>query len=72
VREAWATRFNLSIHNSADLNERLMRQLSTCRSDEARRIILGITEKHTNAELTDALTVRYSGEYDEHNRLPPK
>lgn len=32
------------VHNSGDLTEALMAQLSYCRSDEARRIILGVSE----------------------------
>lgn len=45
IREAWCLRFNL--HNRDEdrgfMCASLMRQLSRCRSDEARRLILGIS-----------------------------
>lgn len=46
VREAWEMRFRLTPWKRKNhrLTEALMAQLSFCRSDEARRIILGISK----------------------------
>ena len=49
-RKAWAERFDLHSHYSELRVRRMltwgtMEQLSQCRDDSARRIILGITEK---------------------------
>ena len=52
VRKAWAMRFGMSVHNSADLTDSLMAQLSFCKSDEARRLILGIKPKETHDQST--------------------
>lgn len=74
IRKAWAMRFGIDDrhHKCTDLTDQMMNQLSRCKSDEARRIILGISEKYTNDGPTDALTVRYSGEHEEYDRLPPE
>ena len=40
-RQAWKMRFGLGDAQAKALTEQLMRQLSFCKSDEARRIILG-------------------------------
>jgi len=45
-------RFGMSVHNSADLTDSLMAQLSFCKSDEARRLILGIKPKETHDQST--------------------
>ena len=46
VREAWAMRFNITTERmKRDLSWSLLAQLSFCKSDEARRIILGVSEK---------------------------
>ena len=42
-REAWAERFGLSKESKYDMPDSLMAQLSFCRGDEQRRIILGIS-----------------------------
>jgi hypothetical protein len=44
-RSAWAERFRLSERRRLKLTNKLMRQLCLCRSDDARRVILGIGEK---------------------------
>lgn len=42
VRDAWAIRFNLTRKQRACLlNVRMCQQLSMCKSDEARRLLLG-------------------------------
>jgi hypothetical protein len=43
VRQAWALRFGLTDKQMKELTCSLMWQLCRCRSDEARRIILGIS-----------------------------
>jgi hypothetical protein len=45
--EAWCQRFGLPYphHPSAGMPDRLTSQLCTCKSDEARRLILGISEQ---------------------------
>jgi hypothetical protein len=45
VRDAYIERFNLPLWRRADhwLNDRLLCQLSLCRSDEARRLLLGVS-----------------------------
>ena len=45
VSEAWTLRFGLTERQSKELTQALMAQLSFCKSDEARRIILGVSEK---------------------------
>ena len=45
IREAWAERFGLSRQARTDLTESIMAQLSHCKGDEQRRIILGIPER---------------------------
>jgi hypothetical protein len=52
VREAWAMRFGITyrVHNAGDLTDALLKQLSFCRSDEARRIILGVSEVESETE----------------------
>jgi hypothetical protein len=43
-REAWILRFGLSyVQPSHNLPDALLAQLCKCRSDEARRLILGIS-----------------------------
>jgi hypothetical protein len=45
VREAWMLRFGLSYHHPDQwLPDNLLWQLSRCRDDEARRLILGKSE----------------------------
>jgi hypothetical protein len=44
-RDAWMLRFGMSEGKAKELSDIFMRQLSLCKSDEARRIILGITIK---------------------------
>lgn len=41
-RNAWVNRFVLSKKQGKDMSDKLMEQLSLCRSDEARRLILGV------------------------------
>jgi hypothetical protein len=45
--EAWCERFGMEypIHPSVGMPGRLTSQLCTCKSDEARRLILGISEQ---------------------------
>lgn len=44
VREAWVLRFNIEATRPHRLlNDKVMCQLSMCRSDEARRLILGVS-----------------------------
>jgi len=38
------------VHNAGDLTDALLKQLSFCRSDEARRIILGVSEVESETE----------------------
>ena len=46
VREAWMLRFGLTYeHARRELSDSLIAQLSYCRSDECRRLILGISKK---------------------------
>ena len=54
MRLAWAMRFGIThrVHNSDDLRDALLRQLSFCKSDEARRLILGIKPKETHDQST--------------------
>ncbi len=47
-REAWARRFGICGTKAANLTDSLMEQLSFCKSDEARRLILGIKPKETH------------------------
>ena len=43
-REAWAMRFGLSWKKRINiLTDRMIWQLSRCRSDEARRLLLGVS-----------------------------
>lgn len=63
IREAWGTRFDLNPWTRRDhrINDAMLAQLSSCRSDEARRLILGISEQYGSGEgplITDALMVR--------------
>jgi hypothetical protein len=44
-RDAWMLRLGMSEGKAKELSDIFMRQLSRCKSDEARRIILGITIK---------------------------
>jgi hypothetical protein len=45
VREAYMLRFGLDYRKPCrDLPESLLEQLSLCRSDEARRILLGVSK----------------------------
>jgi len=43
---AWAIRFGLNTHKR--ISTRLCWQLCQCRSDEARRLILGVSEKESD------------------------
>lgn len=46
IREAWAMRFKIEFRKPhRDLPDSLLSQLSQCKNDEARRILLGCTEK---------------------------
>jgi hypothetical protein len=61
VRDAWMQRFGLTEREAKELSDPVMFQLAHCATDEARRIILGKTEKYQDGEgplLTDALIVR--------------
>jgi hypothetical protein len=61
VAAAWALRFGLNERAQYRLLDSEMAQLSSCRSDEARRLILGISEQYGSGEgplITDALMVR--------------
>ena len=40
IKEAYAERFNLSEKSRRNLSSRLIKQLSLCKSDEARNLIL--------------------------------
>ena len=42
-REYWAARFGLSHQAKSDLTKALMVQLSLCKGDEQRRLILGVS-----------------------------
>lgn len=44
IRHAWATRFALPPRQEHRLDPRAMAQLSRCKSDEARRLLLGVRE----------------------------
>lgn len=44
VRKAWKMRFDLGNHQAKYLSERDMCQLSYCKTDECRRLILGISK----------------------------
>lgn len=44
VREAWTLRYNLTPKQRSKLTEALMAQLSFCKSDSARRLILDARE----------------------------
>lgn len=44
IREAWMLRFCMTKRQAMELSEAMMAQLSYCTSDEARRIILGISK----------------------------
>jgi hypothetical protein len=59
-REAWMERFGFAVHQrpNRDFPASLMRQLSCCRSDEARRIILDRTEKYVEGEVDPTITLR--------------
>jgi hypothetical protein len=61
VRDAWAIRFGMSYDDVYRLlTVAMMNQLSRCKSDECRRLILGISEQYHDGEgplLTDALMV---------------
>lgn len=46
IRLAWTLRFSLTPRQSRDLNCLFMKQLSQCRSDEARRLLLGVGERY--------------------------
>lgn len=54
IREAWILYFNLQIPDGRYatnwLTDDFLSQLSFCRSDEARRIILGLTQPHREGE----------------------
>lgn len=62
IREAYLMFYGqFTMRPSREFSDAMMNQLSHCRSDEARRIILGRTEKYQDGEgplLTDALIVR--------------
>lgn len=45
IREAWSLRYGLTRGQYHQLNTRFLNQLSMCRSEEARRLILGVKEK---------------------------
>lgn len=48
IRSAWSERFNLKLNGhqrNNHLPDKMMHQLSHCKSDEARRLILGISEE---------------------------
>lgn len=45
VRAAWTLRYGLGPKRRQELTQSFMAQLSFCKSDEARRLILGISEK---------------------------
>jgi hypothetical protein len=45
IREAWTMRFNLpQVNDRRVMTDSICRQLSFCRDDEARRLILGIRD----------------------------
>jgi hypothetical protein len=59
IRAAWVERFNLQEYrrNDAKLPSRVLCQLSQCRSDEARRIILGVSEMYDEPiDVPDLIT----------------
>ncbi len=46
LREAWRTRFGITASHERDtFTEELLCQLSFCKDDSARRLILGVSEK---------------------------
>lgn len=45
IREAWKLRYGFSRRQAKRLVTSLLIQLSMCRSEEARRLILGVKEK---------------------------
>jgi hypothetical protein len=46
VRQAWSMRYEKqTTHPARWLSEAMMAQLSFCRSEEARRLLLGLSEK---------------------------
>ena len=48
VAEAWKLRFGLTEWQHYGLTQSLMAQLSFCKSYEARRLILGVSQKETH------------------------
>ena len=42
--DAWAMRYNLTEHKTAKLSDKMMLQLSQCKGDSQRRLILGISK----------------------------
>jgi hypothetical protein len=58
IRLAWTMRYNLPRKLSWSLTNAFMRQLSMCRSDEARRLLLGISEKTVEPLYVPELTAR--------------
>ena len=44
VAQAWALRYGMTVMQCYRLSDLLMRQLSFCKTEEARRIILGISK----------------------------
>jgi hypothetical protein len=44
IRRAWVMRYNLTERQAKDMSESLMLQLSQCKGDSQRRLILGISK----------------------------
>lgn len=51
VREAWMMRFKMPENRSHEFTDALMAQLSHCRSDSARRLILGVSEQNCTPQV---------------------
>jgi hypothetical protein len=45
VRMAWRLRYGLSKQIAKNWSDAFLRQLGSCKSDEARRLLLGMSEK---------------------------
>jgi hypothetical protein len=51
-KQAWCERFGITGKQARNLSDSLMAQLSYCRSDECRRLILGVSERDNSYEAT--------------------